>query len=98
MFYEQVKEGVILKIKLNPKAKQNNVAGIFDDDEVLKINVTSPPENNKANKALINLLSSKMKLAKSCFEIISGKISKNKKILIIGNFDFLENKLKALVK
>lgn len=97
-FYEKTLTGIILKIKLNPKAKQNSIGEVFwadDETSCLKINVTAPPEDNKANKALINLLSSTMKIAKSHFEIISGKTSRNKKILINGDGDLLENKIKA---
>ncbi|MGD9637798.1 MAG: DUF167 domain-containing protein [Alphaproteobacteria bacterium] len=98
-FYEKAKNGLIIRIKLAPKAKQNSFNGVFvtpENETCLKVSVTQAPEDNKANKALIELLSSKIGLAKSNFEIITGKTSKNKKILILGNLDFLEKKLEVL--
>ena len=98
-FYEKNSQGILLKVKLNPKAKQNNIAGLLvdkDNNSILKINVTAAPENNKANKALIDLLAAKMGIAKSNFEIIAGKTSKNKKILVSGDCEFLEKQMKVL--
>lgn len=98
-FYEETKKGLILQVKLNPKAKQTGIIGVSLLDEqhsCLKIKVAVPPENNKANAALIDLLSAEMGIAKTNFEIIAGQTSRHKKILIRGELTFLVSKVKVL--
>lgn len=47
-------------------------------DGALKIKLTAAPVNNKANAALIKLLSEHFKISKSKIEIIKGERGKNK--------------------
>ena len=71
-----------IKIKLLPRSSKNQV--MDKENEIYRIKVTSPPIDGKANKALINLLSKQMRIAKGSIEIISGKTSKNKRVRIKG--------------
>lgn len=65
-----------LKIKLIPKSSKNSIEGYIDDQ--LKVKVTAPAVDNKANEALIKLLAKEFKIPKSSIRIIKGKKSKNK--------------------
>lgn len=71
----------LLHIKLTPKASATRL-GEFEKDVnsqlVLKAYVTDVPENGKANRALIMLLSKTLKLPKSSFKIIRGETDRNK--------------------
>ena len=71
-----------LKIKLIPNSPKNQIIGFMGD--VLKIKITAPPVDNKANKALIEFLSKELKIAKSKIEIIKGQKSRNKVLKIEG--------------
>lgn len=71
--------GLILKIKLTPNAKFNAVLG-FENGE-LRISVVSPPVDEKANSTLIAFLAKLTKVKKRNIEIISGRLSRHKKIL-----------------
>ncbi len=71
----------LLHIRLTPKASAARIAGFEANAEgqnQLKAYVTDVPENGKANKALIQLLSKHLKLPKSAFEIIRGETDRNK--------------------
>ena len=50
----------------------------FDEDEFIKVKVTAQPIENKANKALIEFLSKRFKIAKTSIEILKGDTSKEK--------------------
>lgn len=86
-----------LTLKLTPKAKQTAITAIADDVEgdcYLKVSVTAVPENGKANRAVIKLLSNEWKIAKSHITIIRGQTSTRKTIEIIGEID----KVRPLIK
>lgn len=72
---------IYLNLTIIPNAKKNEVIG-FIEDKSLKIKISSPPENNKANKELIKFLAKKLKISKNQIQIIKGKKSKKKTICI----------------
>lgn len=72
-----------LAVKVTPKASSDRVQG-WEGAE-LKIAVTAPPEDGKANKAVIALLAKRLKLPKSAIEIASGQASRHKTLLIDGD-------------
>jgi uncharacterized protein (TIGR00251 family) len=88
MFFEEKKEGVLLRIRLTPNSSLLSVKGIFTDAEgcdFLKIGVLSPPEKGKANHDLIKFLSKKLNVAKTDIKIAEGELSHYKKVLLNGN-------------
>lgn len=74
-------KGLIVRLKIIPNSSKNEL--IFDGEN-LKIKVTAQPVENKANKALIEFLSKKLKIAKSNIQIIKGELNKEKTLLIRG--------------
>ncbi len=73
---------VDLKVKVIPLAKENRVVGYQDD--VLKVKVTAPPVEGKANKAVVKLLARALGTKKGNVEIIRGSKSREKLIRITG--------------
>ena len=69
---------LIIKLKISPNASKNE---IIKNDNEIKVKITAQPIENKANKALIEFLSKKFKIAKSNIEIIRGETSKEKTLL-----------------
>jgi len=65
-----------INIRVIPRSSKNEV--IKMPDGALKIKLTAAPVNNKANAALIKLLSEHFKISKSKIEIIKGERGKNK--------------------
>ncbi len=101
MFFEQTKDGLMLRVRLTPNTSSCQVQGIFTDADnkvFLKISVVNVPEKGKANKELIAFLAKKLKLPQSCFEIVFGQNDRYKKILISShNVENLISDLKALI-
>ncbi|MCK4309178.1 MAG: YggU family protein [Candidatus Atribacteria bacterium] len=81
---------IIVKVKIVPGSSKNKIVGVYND--ALKITVTAPPVEGKANKKCIVYLAKYFDIAKSKIEIISGQTSKNKliKIYDISQEEFLE--------
>jgi len=71
---------IVFKIHVQPKASRNQVAGLHGD--ALKIRLTAPPVDGKANKALCRFLAECLDLAASDVEIVSGHTAKAKTIAV----------------
>lgn len=70
-----------IKIKVLPRSSKNEVVGKMADG-VLKIKLTAPPVDGKANESLIELLSKYFEKPKNKIKIATGATSKNKTIEI----------------
>ncbi|MBW8309229.1 MAG: DUF167 domain-containing protein [Candidatus Paracaedibacteraceae bacterium] len=84
-FYRLQDNDVFLSIRLMPKAAKNSILGIYEDAngvQMLKISVTAPAEDNKANTAVVSFLAKKLKIAKSQLSIVQGHTHRNKCIQI----------------
>ncbi len=69
------------KVRLHPRSSKNSV--VKEDDGSLNVYVTALPVENKANQALVKLLSKDFKVSKSRIKIVSGFKSKNKIVEVI---------------
>jgi uncharacterized protein (TIGR00251 family) len=78
----ETEKEMIIKIRAEPRASLSGIAGTYG--EGLKIKLTSPPVNGKANKELIEVLAKEYGIHKRDVEIISGKNSKNKVVRLKG--------------
>ena len=81
---------IIIKVKIIPGSSKNEIIGAYNN--ALKIIITAPPVEDKANKKCIAYLAKYFDVVKSKIEIISGKHSKNKliKIYDISQKKFLD--------
>lgn len=75
-------EGVVLTIRVKPRARRTAIVGVRHD--ALLIEVTAPPEQNRANDAVIALLADALDIAKSRVEILSGQSYREKSVRIVG--------------
>ena len=69
-------ERCTLKVRVQPKASRNQVDG-FEDGK-LKLRVTDPPTEGKANAGVIALLAKTLGVSKSKIQIIRGHGSRDK--------------------
>ena len=67
-------------VYVQPRASRNRVAGMHGS--AIKICVTAPPVENKANGAVIHLFADLFGVPKSAVSIKSGRQGRNKKVLI----------------
>lgn len=73
-------KGVVLPIRAQPGARRNAILG--EHNGALKVAVTAPPDQGKANQAILELLAKQLGCKKSQVELLSGQTSRDKKILI----------------
>jgi uncharacterized protein (TIGR00251 family) len=74
--------GAIFAVRLHPRAKKNAITGTLGD--ALKISLTAPPIEGRANHACIEFLADLLKLPRSSITIAAGQASRNKLIRISG--------------
>lgn len=88
----QTKDGVVFNLKLVPNSSFSKVVDYTD--EYVRIKISAPAIENKANKELISFCSNLLDVNKSKLEIISGEKSKLKRILIKDvNYDDILKKV-----
>jgi len=75
-------DAVCLHVHLIPRAQKNQITGIRDNE--LQVRIQSPPVDGKANTALCAFLAKQCGTAKSRVEVIRGKTSRHKTVLIYG--------------
>lgn len=74
--------GVSFSIRVHPRAKKNAITGEIGD--ALKISLTSPPTDGRANHACIEFFAKLLKVRQSSVTIASGLSSRNKVIRVAG--------------
>jgi len=74
--------GATLAVKIHPRARKNAITGEFRD--ALKLSLTAPPVEGKANQACIEFLANLLNLPRSSVTIASGQNSRNKVIRVTG--------------
>ena len=74
--------GATFAIKVHPRAKKNAIAG--EADGALKLSLTAPPIDGKANDACIEFFAKLLKVPRSSVTIASGQTSRNKVIRVLG--------------
>lgn len=65
-----------LSVRVQPKASKTEILGFRDG--VLRIRVTAPPEDGKANAAAISLISKALAVPRGGIRLIRGHSSRNK--------------------
>jgi uncharacterized protein (TIGR00251 family) len=79
---QKAAEGVTFAIRVHPRARKNAVTGEIGD--TLKISVTAPPIDGKANEACIDFLAKVLSVSRSSVTIASGQSSRRKVIRVVG--------------
>jgi uncharacterized protein (TIGR00251 family) len=73
---------VTFAIKVHPRAKRNAITGEVGD--ALKLALTAPPVDGKANEACIEFFANLLKLPRSSVTIAAGQTSQNKVVRVTG--------------
>ena len=80
-FIKETKEGTLLLIHVQPKAKKNAVEGIDEWRGRLKVRIAASPVEGKANKEVVKFFS---KLLGAEVAIVRGETGREKDILVKG--------------
>ena len=86
--------GAAFAVKIHPRAKKNAITGEVGD--ALKLSLTAPPIDGKANTACIEFFANLLKVPRSSVTIASGKTRRLKVIRVAGlAADALKQQLSA---
>ena len=77
------KDGVVsFAVRVQPRANRDEIAREWQDG--LKIRLTAPPVDDRANEALRRLLAARLKVPLSAVRIASGERSRTKRVEVCG--------------
>lgn len=71
-----------IPVRIQPKSSRDEIAGIHDGR--LKIKLTAPPVDGKANERLVSFIAKTLGVPKSGVEIVKGKTSRLKTLRVLG--------------
>jgi uncharacterized protein (TIGR00251 family) len=82
MIVRPTDSGCILSVRVHPGAKRNATTGTYDG--ALKISLTTPPTDGRANAALIAFLAERLHIPRLSIEVISGHTNRSKTLRLTG--------------
>jgi len=71
-----------IRVHVQPGAKRNELAGLFQ--ESLKVRLTAPAVDNKANGALVDFMAKLLGLRRSQVSLASGQSSRSKSLRVLA--------------
>jgi hypothetical protein len=74
--------GATFAVKIQPRAKKNAITGVLGN--ALKLALTAPPVDGRANDACIEFFARLLKVPRSSVTIASGATSRHKVIRVAG--------------
>ncbi|MGO8954109.1 MAG: DUF167 family protein [Rhodomicrobium sp.] len=91
--------GIVIHVRLTPKSGAEKIAGVelHGEKPVLKAHVTAPPEDGKANAALILLIARWLGVPKSKVTMAAGQKSRLKSVSVAGDAEDLMQRLGKLL-
>ncbi len=93
----ETSKGLSFDVRVIPGASKNEVTGI--QDGCLKVKLTAPPVEGKANRACVDFLAGLLGLRRSALAIASGEKSRKKTVSVEGiTRTELESRLKGLLE
>ena len=77
---DDARASVVLRVHVQPGAGRAQVAGRHGD--ALHVRVAPPPQDGRANRAVIELLAEAFDVPAASFELVSGERSREKRVQI----------------
>ncbi len=75
-------DGATFSVKVHPRARKNAVTGELG--EALKVALTAPPAEGRANEALVEFLAELLQVPRASVTIAAGQSSRNKVVRVRG--------------
>jgi len=94
-FLHDGKHGAALTVRVTPRARRNELAGILEDG-TLRVRISAPPVEGKANLALVTFLAMALGVRKNRIEIVAGQKGLDKIVSILDlSSQEVEERIKA---
>ena len=72
----------IIAVRVKPGASRNEIIGFKDG--CWQVRLSAPPVDGKANAALLEILSRRLKVPRSSLEIVRGRRGRSKQVMVDG--------------
>jgi len=97
-FWQALPDGVTVAVKVQPKARRPGLHGISPgtNGQRLRISVTEPAEDGRANRAACAALAEALGVARSAVRVVLGATNREKRLHIAGDPAVLGARLTAL--
>lgn len=97
-FWRELPDGVAVAVKVQPKSRRPGVQGSAPSagGERLRIGVSEPAEDGRANRAACTVLAAALEVAPSAVSVSIGATSREKTLRVIGDAAALGARLDAL--
>ncbi|MBM4326782.1 MAG: YggU family protein [Deltaproteobacteria bacterium] len=82
MWLQEHPQGVTIKVRVTPRSARNVITG--EKSGNLRIRLTSPPVEGKANQDLVKFLGKVLRIAPSSISVLRGSTSRDKTLLVTG--------------
>lgn len=76
------KKGAALAVRVTPRASKNEIIEILSDGTV-KVHLTAPPVEGKANEALVKFIAGILDVAPSRVEVVAGNTGRDKIVSVM---------------
>lgn len=73
---------VLFTVRVTPRASRDSIGG--EHQGALKMRLTAPPVDDRANEALCRLLAKRLNLPLSAVRIVAGFTSRTKRVEVTG--------------
>jgi hypothetical protein len=77
-----IPEGCTLPVRVHPGARRSAITGIHDG--ALKVSLTTPPTDGRANQALVAFLAGELHIPRARVTLLTGAASRSKSLRIAG--------------
>jgi hypothetical protein len=92
------RKGAAIAVRVTPRARRNEIIGVMRNGTI-KIRLTAPPVEGKANEALIKFLADLVGVARSKIDIVAGASGRDKLVSVMDmDADTLHQRILAHVK
>jgi hypothetical protein len=90
--------GIVIHVRLTPKSGATKVHGVERHGErvFLKVSVTAPPEDGKANAALLSAIAEWLELPKSRVSLEAGQKSRIKSVFVPVDLELLRRRFSQM--
>jgi uncharacterized protein (TIGR00251 family) len=75
-------DAATLKLRVSPGARRPGIGGRHGD--AWKVRVSAPPEDGRANDAIVAMLSDVLDVPRAAVELVSGHASRDKMVVLRG--------------
>ena len=79
-------ESTRIAVRLTPRASRDEIVGFDEEGEeaALRVRVTAPPVESRANVALTRLLAKRLGVARGAVRVVAGQRSRQKVVAVDG--------------